>query len=366
MKSFTRFLFVLNLTALYAACGGGITTNSAQGLDTEASLSSLSISTGTLDPAFNLSVNNYTATVPNGTDSVDVSATTSDNNDSFTINGSDNATVALVVGDNTISIVVTAEDGTSSRTYTIVITRLTFAQQAYVDAANAETNHLFGLTTALSGDGNTLAFGAIDEDAVYVFARDSGGIWTQQAYVKASNTDANDLFGLSAALSGDGNTLAVGAVDEDSAATGVNGDQADNTQRNAGAVYVFTRDSGSVWTQQAYVKASNTSFGDVFGWNVILSSDGDALAVDAFDEDRAAISVNGDQADNTQRGAGSVYVFTRDNGGVWTQQAYVKASNTDANDLFGLSAALSDDGNTLADGAFDEDSGTTSLSPPDY
>ena len=255
MKSFARLLFVLNLTALCVACGGATTSNSAQGLDTEASLSSLSISAGTLDPAFSLSVNNYTATVPNGTDSVDVSATTSDNNDSFTINGSDNATVALVVGDNTISIVVTAEDGTSSRTYTIVVTRLTFAQQSYVNALNAEANDLFGLSAALSGDGNTLAFGAVDENsaatgvngdqadnsaaragAVYVFTRDSGGVWTQQAYVKASNTDANDLFGLSAALSGNGNTLAVGAIDEDSAATGVNGNQVDNRAARAGAV----------------------------------------------------------------------------------------------------------------------------------
>lgn len=34
--------------------------------------------------------------------------------------------------------------------------------------------------------------------------------WSQQAYVKASNTEANDLFGMSLSLSADGNTLAVG------------------------------------------------------------------------------------------------------------------------------------------------------------
>ncbi|MCH7833581.1 MAG: choice-of-anchor B family protein, partial [Proteobacteria bacterium] len=77
----------------------------------------------TLNPPFGPSVFSYTATVPNGTNSVDVSATTSDSNASFTINGSTNATVALTVGDNTISIVVTAEDGTTTLTYTIVVTR---------------------------------------------------------------------------------------------------------------------------------------------------------------------------------------------------------------------------------------------------
>jgi hypothetical protein len=201
MKAFTRFLSVLSLTALCVACGGGSTTNALQPLGTEASLSSLSISVGTLDPAFSLSVNNYTATVPNGTDSIDVSATKSDNNDTLTINGSNNPTVALVVGDNTISIVVLSEDAMTGRNYKIVVSRLTVAQEAYVTASNA---------------------------------------------------DASDLFGLSTALSGDGNTLAVGAIDEDSAATGVNGDQADNSAARAGAVYVFTRDSGGVWAPQAF------------------------------------------------------------------------------------------------------------------
>ena len=73
-----------------------------------------------------------------------------------------------------------------------------------------------------------------------------------------------DCFGFSVALSGDGSTLAVGAYREDSAATGIDGNQADNSAADAGAVYVFTR-SGTTWTQQAYVKASNTGASDCFG-----------------------------------------------------------------------------------------------------
>ena len=95
-----------------------------------------------------------------------------------------------------------------------------------------------------------------------------------EAYLKASNTGADDLFGVSIALSGD--TLAVGTQHEDSNATGVGGNQADNSAHGSGAVYLFTR-SGTTWTQQAYLKASNTGAGDGFGLSVALS--GDTLAV---------------------------------------------------------------------------------------
>ena len=54
-----------------------------------------------------------------------------------------------------------------------------------------------------------------------------------------------DQFGFSVALSGDGNTLAVGATTEDSAATGINGNQADDSAQSAGAVYVFSRGRGT-------------------------------------------------------------------------------------------------------------------------
>jgi hypothetical protein len=71
-----------------------------------------------------------------------------------------------------------------------------------------------------------------------VFTR-SDTTWSQQAYVKASNTDAGDTFGSSVALSDDGLTLAVGAPSENGAATGIFGDQLDNSAEGAGAVYVF-------------------------------------------------------------------------------------------------------------------------------
>jgi cysteine-rich repeat protein len=258
----------------------------------------------------------------------------------------------------------------------------TWSQQAYIKASNTGRGDNFGWSVALSADGSTLAVGAryeasaatgINGDqldnsvsgagAIYVFTR-SGTTWSQQAYVKASNTGVNqsdsyDQFGSDIALSADGSTLAVGAVYEDSAATGIDGDQVDNSASDAGAVYVFTR-SGTTWSQQAYVKASNTGARDWFGLSIALSADGSILAIGTTQEDSSATGLGGNQADNTAEAAGAVYVFTR-SGRTWSQQAYLKASNTDGGDNFSSSVALSADGSTLAVGALYEDSAATGI-----
>ena len=70
--------------------------------------------------------------------------------------------------------------------------------------------------------------------AAYVFLRDAG-VWAQQAYLKASNALFGDRFGVSVAVSGD--TAVVGAIFEDSCATGVNGNEMDNNCWDAGAAY---------------------------------------------------------------------------------------------------------------------------------
>ena len=154
----------------------------------------------------------------------------------------------------------------------------------------------------------------------------------QQAYIKASNTDANDNFGYSISLSADGNTLAVGARGEASNATGIDGDQTNDDADYSGAAYVFTRSAGS-WEQQAYIKASNTGAGDWFGQTVSLSADGNTLAVGARGEASNATGINGDQTNDDADYSGAAYIFTR-SAGSWEQQAYIKASNTDADDNF--------------------------------
>ena len=252
-----------------------------------------------------------------------------------------------------------------------------WSQQAYVKASNTDAGDRFGQAVKLSADGNTMAVGAVRESsgaggidgdqndnsavhagAVYVFSR-TNDVWSQQAYIKASNTDATDSFGEGLGLSADGNTLAVGASSERSNATGINGNQADNSTGAAGAVYVFSRANG-VWSQQAYVKASNPENSDHFGHGIDLSADGNTLAVSARFEDSAATGFDGDQDDNSADGSGAVYVFSRTND-VWSQQAYVKASNTDAGDRFGLAVSLSADGDTMAVGAALEASAATGI-----
>jgi len=269
-------------------------------------------------------------------------------------------------------------------------------QVAYIKASNTEAYDHFacgggnqghtGTSIALSGDANTMAVGAPFESggsrgvngnqsdnsmyaagAVYVYAR-RGQSWTQQAYVKASNPGQNDHFGSSVALSRDGNTMAVAAHWESSAATGINGNQNDDSIPQAGAVYIFTR-TGTNWTQQAYIKASNTGNaaqgdGDQFGFSLALSGDGNTVAVGAITEDGAARQINGNQNDDTAQSAGAVYVFSR-TATTWTQQAYIKSANQDAGDLLGFSVALSLDGNTLAAAAFNESGSGRGINQPD-
>ncbi|MBI4880227.1 MAG: FG-GAP repeat protein [Planctomycetes bacterium] len=243
------------------------------------------------------------------------------------------------------------------------------AQQAYLKASNTGVDDRFGWSVSVSGDtvvvgayledsgatgvnGNQSDNSAADAGAVYVFLR-NGTTWSQQAYLKASNTNSGDWFGYSVAVSGD--TVAVGAVNEDSSATGVNGDQSNNGASTSGAAYVFQR-SGTAWSQQAYLKASNTGNSDIFGCSVAAS--GDTVVVGAHGEDSSATGVNGDQSNNGASGSGAAYVFVR-SGTTWSQQAYLKASNTEAFDWFGYAVSVSGDGVAVA--AYHEDSNATGV-----
>jgi cadherin-like protein/FG-GAP repeat protein/fibronectin type III domain protein len=253
----------------------------------------------------------------------------------------------------------------SGAVYVFLRTGATWTQQAYIKSSNTGTNDCFGSSVALYGD--TLVVGAYRESsiatgiggdesnndapysgAVYVFTRDTHNVWTQQAYIKSSNTGTYDFFGYNVAISGD--TLAVGAIGEDSNATGVDGDQLNDYASESGAVYVYSR-AGTTWTQQAYIKGSNMRGGNYFGNSLALSAD--TLAVGAYHESSNATGINGDELNNNASYSGAVHVFTR-TGTTWTKQAFVKASNTDPDDNFGQSVALS--GDTLAVGAVGESS----------
>ncbi len=251
-------------------------------------------------------------------------------------------------------------------------------QHAYLKASTTTFDSYepdkFGSSVAISGDtliigapeerssakgvdGDQSDNGALNSGAVYVFTR-LGNSWHQQAYLKASNTDPEDHFGSSVAISGD--ILVVGAPGESSTATGVNGDQTINetvysgffffSPIRSGAAYVFVRE-GTTWSQQAYLKASNSDRYDEFGGSVAIS--GNLVVVGAAHERSNAFGLNGDQSDNSSLDAGAAYIFERINNS-WSQQAYLKASNSDVSDLFGSSVSIF--GDTVVAGAPREDS----------
>lgn len=248
-------------------------------------------------------------------------------------------------------------------------TLLPVSQVAYLKASNTAFNTGFGGSVALSADGTTLAVsspgegssatgvggnqaagGAIDAGAVYVFRR-AGATWSQEAYVKASNTRQSAFFGRSVALSADGNTLAVGSDGESSGASGVDGSQADGGMQGVGAVYLFAR-SGASWAQTHYFKAANPMTNAFFGCRVSLSADATTLAVGARGDQTNLVGVNGDLEDagTGLYQAGAAYVFALVSG-TWSQQAYVKSSDTAAGAQFGTDVSLSSDGSSLAVGA---------------
>jgi hypothetical protein len=258
----------------------------------------------------------------------------------------------VVVGSHEIDF----NTGLTGAAYVFVRSGTTWTQQGYLQASNAGVDDQFGRSVSVSG--NYALVGAWGKDneagAAYVFVR-NGTTWSEQAYLKASNTQAGIRFGSSVSVSG--NTVVAGAYRERSNARNVNGNQGDNSAIFAGAAYVFVR-NGTTWSYQAYLKASNADAVDEFGFSVAVS--GDTAVVGAHFEDSAATGVDPIGNDNSASGAGAAYVFTR-SGPIWRQEAYLKASDTRRDASFGEAVAVGDE--TVVIGApflpFVPESGTT-------
>jgi len=241
---------------------------------------------------------------------------------------------------NTAIVGAYGEDTTASRAGSVYIfTRsgTTWTQQAKLQASDAATDAFLGWSVSISNDGNTVIAGARKADydpwvtgsgAAYIFTR-SGTTWTQQAKLQASDAEANDSFGWSVSISGDGDTAIVGAYEEDTTAT------------DAGSAYIFTR-SGTSWSQQAKIQSSDASATDYFGYSVSISNNGDTAIIGAHYEDPIPFN------------SGAAYIFTR-SGTSWSQQAKLVASDAENGDQFGKSVYISGDGNTAIAGAYLED-----------
>ena len=218
------------------------------------------------------------------------------------------------------------------------------SSQNVISPTDASDGDSFGGAVALSADGKTLAVGALyddvsgnaDQGSVTVYGR-SGKSWTEEKVLVSDSGNAEDWFGYSVALSADGNTLAVGAVYAD-----VNGN------KDQGAVSVFAR-SGGAWSLQKTLNISGGTAGDLFGYAVALSADGNTLAVGAISDD---VNANVDQ--------GSVSVFAR-TGAAWKEQQVITLDNGAASGNFGWSVSLSTDGNTLAAGGPNQGAGKAAV-----
>ena len=228
------------------------------------------------------------------------------------------------------TVIVGAEEDTHSglsaagSAYVFIRSGTIWTPQAKLIASDAAVADYFGISVALSG--NTAVIGAYDDislaGSAYVFVR-SGTAWTQQAKLVASDARDGDTFGISVAV--DGDTAVCGAYLANTPVT---------SGLHEGAAYVFVR-SGAAWTQQAKLDASDGLDGAQFGGSVAVSAD--TVVVGASYDNHAAGN------------AGSVYVFVR-NGGAWTQQATLHASDAAATDLLGCAVAVS--GDTALAGAY--------------
>jgi len=159
--------------------------------------------------------------------------------------------------------------------YIFVRSGNTWTQQAKLTSSDVANNDYLGISVSVSHDGNTFITGAYQEDpnsttdggSAYVFTR-SGTTWTQQAKLVSSDVESNDQFGLSVSISGDGDTAIVGAYLEESVTPGY----------SSGSAYVFTR-SGTSWSQQAKIVGSSVNIDEQFGQSVDISYDGNTVII---------------------------------------------------------------------------------------
>src|SRR6056300_136083 len=177
-------------------------------------------------------------------------------------------------------------------------------------ATNQQSYDVFGGSVSISGDGNTAIVGAYGDGgtykgAAYIFTK-SNGSWDTGTKITAPGGATQDAFGIGVALSSDGNTAIVGAYLEDGTSPDVN--------FNSGAVYIFTRTSGS-WDTATKTVTSDPGPTSGFGISVSLSDDGNTFIAGAYREEAGAET-------------GAAYIFERDTVTALTVSSSITANGT--------------------------------------
>ncbi|MCK4501293.1 FG-GAP repeat protein, partial [Candidatus Babeliales bacterium] len=237
----------------------------------------------------------------------------------------DNFGWSVAIYGDTVAVAAVSEDTTASASGAIYIyTRsgATWTQQQMLKASDADVNDKLGDDISMHMD--TIIAGTRFENAsagsAYIFTR-SGGTWTEEQKLVASDAAGTDYFGYNVAIHGD--TAVIGAYQEDTAVSG------------AGSVYIFTR-SGVTWTEQQILRGPAQVANDQFGYSVAVY--GDTIVASAWRED------SGGATDS-----GAAYIFTR-TGVTWTQEERLQATAPESSDWFGYSVARH--GNAIAVGAY--------------
>ena len=227
------------------------------------------------------------------------------------------------------------------------------------DAAqtNAGDSHL-GFYVAMNNDGTRVVAGApyhdlnasdaatTDAGAAYVFAY-SGGTWSEEAKIQASDIAASDYFGYNVDINSDGTKIVVGAKGQDTGGS------------LAGAVYVYTYSGGS-WGSEQKIQASDKRLNNEFGWAVDFNTDGTKLIVGAIYHDGGPPI--GDKPVNN---SGAAYVFEYD-GSNWNEVKILKAFDPVLSDHFGAAVGMSGDGKRVVVGAQNDDDAPGSASGSIY
>ena len=296
-------------------------------------LSDLVVAPGTLEPAFDPEVNEYTLVVPLLAQHITVDAKSEAEAELFVNNasvmGQSGTTTVLALGQTQLP--VTLRTGSGARSDYVIDIEHAEATQTYLKASQVDAGDWFGAYIAAHGD--TLVVGACNETvnglsnagAVYVFVRENGQ-WREQQRITSPNPASNDLFGVSVALWGD--RMIAGNPGNIFSSIG--------SATRAGSAFSYVR-RGDSWSLEQKIELAADGGGDGFGFILVLRED--TLLIGAPLDDRGAMN------------SGAGHVFTR-SGGSWQLQQSLKASTPQAESHFGTMMAL--DADVLAISAWHE------------
>lgn len=205
-------------------------------------------------------------------------------------------------------------------------------------ASDGAAGDYFGFSVAISSDSSVLVVGVRRDDdmgndsgSAYVFTKQSNGLYTQSQKLLASDGAANDYFGYSVAISGDSSVIVVGAHFDDDGGS------------SSGSTYVFAKQTNGSYIESQKLTASDGAMGDYFGCSVAINGDGSVIAIGAYWDD--------DKGENS----GSVYVFTKQSSGSYTQSQKLTANDGAKDDYFGYSVAISSDSSVIVVGSQRDD-----------